>query len=116
MLTIKVVFPDGSSDIFQLITIGISSQEWDLIESSFYDVDGNQIIFDSADYDGASGGGGGSTIPNLIDNLSQSGWGIIYIGPQPESDDSLECSWSCDSNFDEDDPPKCTVTCAPPTG
>lgn len=99
LLTVLVIFPDGSEGVFNIEVIGIGISKWVPVEGTFYDDDGNEIFFEISDYDGQSGSTSGGTTGFLINRLSSGGWGVSISGS------GTSCSWSCGGTA-------CSLTCS----
>jgi len=91
LLTIEVVFADGSTGVFKMETIGIGNSDWVVVETAFTDADGNTIYFDATDYAGQSGSVTGSGVTFLINRLIAGGWNVSG----DSTDGGGGCSWSC---------------------
>jgi hypothetical protein len=98
LLTIKVIFPDGSEGFMKVEVLGIGQSQWVPVEGTFTDADGNPIYFDADDYDGQQGtiSAGGAAF--LINRLSAAGWSTSTSGS------GGSCSWSCSGST-------CTLSC-----
>ncbi len=99
VITIRVVFPDGSEGLFYVKVLGLGSSHWAPVEESFLDADGDQIFFDSSDYKGQQGIIGPDSAAFLIDLLTAGGWSVGVSGVG-------DCSWSCDNSGDD-----CVLSC-----
>ncbi len=101
LLTIEVIFADGSTGVFKMETIGIGNSDWVVVETAFTDADGNTIYFDAADYAGQSGSVTGSGVTFLINRLIAGGWNVSG----DSSDGGGGCSWNCVGDT-------CTLSCS----
>lgn len=98
LLSVKVHFPDGSQGIFQVEVVG-QYMTFEPVEGTFYDIQGNEIMFAPSDYAGSTGSFLSGSLASLDFLFSRMGYSVIMIDNGNHS-----CSWECTAD-------KCTVTC-----